>query len=1083
MEPGFIDNKASIVKDELVTRISQGDKVSVASSLFSMYAYRELKDQLDGLEEFRFIFTSDAFTKDQPKKEQREFFIPRRQREQGLFGSSFEVKLRNELTQKSIASECAAWIKQKAQFKSYSGQTDPMSNCLWIEKPSDQIAYMPFDTFDTSKLGIDSAGKNPSITMRLDAAQSRAYLDTFNKEWNSDRLTDVTDAVIDSITLMYKENPPELIYYYALYRIFHEFLEDVSGDALPNDTSSSFKETKIWNMLYDFQKDAVISIIQKLNQYNGCILADSVGLGKTFTALAVMAYYLKQGKRRTRVLVLCPKRLSDNWVLYKTPYKNNPLIDDDLNYEVLYHTDLSRQTGKTETGIDLERLDWSNFDLVVIDESHNFRNGEDGANKEEGKLNRYQRLMEKILQQGERTRVLMLSATPVNNRFRDIRNQLAMVYQGESEVLSEKLGLDQNIDDVFKAAQAAYTRWSKFPTLERTTDNLMQLLDQDFFHVLDQMTVARSRKHIQQYYDVNAIGPFPARRKPIAMRPSLSTIPGAPTYAEITNMIEQLNLSVYSPSKFVQPSRAIKYADKDKRLTTRGRETGLKKLMAVNLLKRLESSVHSFRLTLKRVLNIINERIDLINAYEGRNCMASIDLDFTSLAADFDPDDADSLDFEVGGKTKFEIVDLDWVTWRTEMSADKNIIMELLSMTSPIDGKNDKKLEQLFGLLRAKTTPESQINLGNKKALIFTAFADTADYIYDNLSVAAEKYGLNIAEVTGGNHGVRTTARNISVNMNTILTCFSPISKDRDKLMPAAPDIDVLIATDCISEGQNLQDCDYLINYDIHWNPVRIVQRFGRIDRIGSKNKEIQLVNFWPNVELDEYINLKDRVEARMRGVVLTSTGDDDLLNAEEKGDAEYRKKQLLQMQNENIDLEDVDGGVSITDLGLNDFRSDLAEYYRMHPDIERMPSGINAVVEGAEPGIIFVLRNINEDLEVTTKNQIHPFYIVQLNEQGEVLQGYLKPKQTLDYMRQICKGKAKPDAKLCRAYNKETKNGRDMRRESSLLAQAIESVLDQKTEESIDSFFSGGTTGFLENEIAGLDDFELICFLVVRPC
>lgn len=1067
------------MKDELAARIAKGDKMSVAASLFSMYTYSELKEALEGLDEFRFVFTSDAFTKDRPKKEQREFYIPRMLHEQGLFGSQFEVKLKNELTQKAVASECAEWIRKKATFKSCPGEARSLSPSAQIEKQNDVVGYIPFESFDTVMLGVQSSGQSPSFSLRQDSSMSKNLLDAFNREWESGKLVDVTESVIDNISLMYRENPPELVYYLALYRVFHEFLEDVSGESLP-DESSSFKETKIWGMLYDFQKDAVVSIVQKLNQYNGCILADSVGLGKTFTALAVMAYYLKQGKRKARVLVLCPKRLSENWTLYNHSYKNNPLRDDDLHYDVLYHTDLSRKRGTTETGIDLARLDWSNYDLVVIDESHNFRNGEDTSAKEDGKRNRYQRLVEEILQQGERTRVLMLSATPVNNRFRDIRNQLALVYQGESQVLTEKLGLETDIDDVFRMAQASYSQWAKRPIDERTTENLTHLLSPDFFHILDQMTVARSRKHIQRYYDASAIGPFPKRRNPITQRPGLSKAVNAPTYGEIAGSIELLSLTVYSPSRYLQPSRAAKYADKNGNLTTSGRETGVKKLMGTNLLKRLESSVHSFRLTLQRILNLMQQRVSQIDEYERLGTMAGA-LDAGIDENDFEPDDLDTLDFEVGGKQKFDIADLDWKSWRRDMCDDINTIEGLLFMVQGIDPASDEKLETLRTLLRRKVA--NPINAGNRKAIVFTAFADTADYLYENLAPAARELGLSIAEVTGGQKGSRTTAEGVSGNMNDVLTCFSPESKGRDQVMPGAPDIDILVATDCISEGQNLQDCDYLVNYDIHWNPVRIVQRFGRIDRIGSKNAEIQLVNFWPDIELDDYINLKSRVESRMRGVVLTSTGDDDLLNEGEKGDLEYRKNQLLQMQSEVVDLEDVDGGVSITDLGLNDFRSDLAEYYKTHPEIERTPLGINAVVQGDQPGIVFVLRNVNESLEQSTKNQIHPFYVVHVGDDGDIVQGYLKPKQTLDYMRQICKGKAAPDDALCKAYNKETKNGRDMRKASELLACAIESIVDEKSEEAVDSFFTAGTTSFLESDVAGIDDFELVCFLVVRPC
>ena len=712
-----------------------------------------------------------------------------------------------------------------------------------------------------------------------------------------------------------------------LYNVFSEFLDDLSEDVLPNE-ATGFKQSKIWSMLYDFQKDAVLAIINKLEKYNGCILADSVGLGKTFTALAVIKYYENRNKT---VLVLCPKKLCENWNTYKDNYVNNPIASDRLNYDVLFHTDLSRNGG-TSNGLDLDRLNWGNYDLVVIDESHNFRNGAGThANTQE---NRYVKLMDKVIRAGVKTKVLMLSATPVNNRFVDLKNQLALAYEGNSEYINDKLDTKKPIEEIFRQAQKAFNAWSKLEPEARTTDALLRTLDFDFFEVLDSVTIARSRRHIEKYYDTAEIGKFPTRLKPISLRPSMTDLNSAINYNQIYEQLMLLTLCIYTPSNYIFPSKLSKYIDlthnKGNNLTQRGREQGIQRLMSINLLKRLESSVYSFKLTLTRILELIQGTIKAINDFE-KYGNANLDM-FEASDSDFDMEDSNT-DF---------LADMDYKTWRTELQQDADTLELLTLMIADITPEHDLKLQTLLNLLDDKM--RQPINEGNKKVLIFSAFSDTAEYLYDQVSkYMKSKYGLDTAVITGTIDG-RTTVKGLKATLNNVLTCFSPISKSRDVLMPGSTtEIDILIATDCISEGQNLQDCDYLVNYDIHWNPVRIIQRFGRIDRIGSRNQFIQLVNFWPDMTLDDYINLKSRVETRMKISVMTSTGDDDLINPEEKGDLEYRKQQLKRLQEEVVDIEDMSSGISIMDLGLNEFRLDLLEYIKTHDNLDKKPKGLHA--------------------------------------------------------------------------------------------------------------------------------------------
>ena len=835
----------------------------------------------------------------------------------------------------------------------------------------------------------------------------------------------------------------------------------------------------IWNKLYNFQKDAALGIINKLEQYNGCILADSVGLGKTFTALAVIRYY--EGRNKN-ILVLCPKKLSENWMTFRGNLVNNPLVADRFRYDVLYHTDLSRNSGMTSIGLPIERINWGNYDLVVIDESHNFRNG-NGTNTHGGeKENRYMRLMNRVIKPGVRTKVLMLSATPVNNRFYDLKNQLALAYEGKQEEINEKLNTKSDINTIFRQAQKVYNAWCKLPEKERTTQNLLSRLDFDFFEVLDAVTIARSRHHIQTYYDTKDIGTFPTRNKPISLYPKLTDREGAINYKEVYENLSGLKLTIYTPTQFILPSKLSKYLTKEETENFRkGRETGIQRLMSINLLKRMESSVHSFLLTVERVYRYIFDTAQNINSFiqNGSGKLNEM-ADLSGATADFDDDDQNTDLFSVGKKIQIDLRDMDYISWKRDMEADLGILSELISMVKDITPEYDYKLNQLLKVIKEKE--EKPINPGNRKILIFTAFADTAEYLYENVAPKVKELGMNAALVTGSIEG-RTTIPKFQAEMNHVLSCFSPVSKDRDILYPKDKNnnIDILIGTDCISEGQNLQDCDYCINYDIHWNPVRIIQRFGRIDRIGSKNKVIQLVNFWPDLTLDEYINLKARVETRMRISVMTSTGDDDLINQDEKGDLEYRKMQLEKLQEEVVDLEDMTNGVSIMDLGLNDFRMDLLSYMKEHPDIDHMPLGIHAVAHGEKPGVIFVLKNVNAKINIRNLNRLHPFYMVYVGTNGEIIANHLQPKDALDVMRHLAKGKNTPNMDLCRKFNKETKDGRNMGRVSQLLEDAIGSIIEAKDEEDISSFFSAGETTFQSGGFSGLKDFELICFMVVK--
>ena len=1079
-----IDNRIEKFGEDLKQEIKINDKCYIASAVFSMYSYEELKKQLSEIDELDFIFTNPTFIKkEKEQKQERQFEIDNYKREKSIVGSEFEIKLKNKLNGKAIAKECAKWIKEKAKFKS-NINNNPIQKFMNI---NEKITYLNVDEFSSAGLGYqkDNTVFNPVTKIDDNYDMTKYYLQSFKELWNNENiLKDVTDEVVDFISDLYKENSPEFIYYVILYNIFKEFLVDVSEDDLANE-KTGFKESVIWNKLYDFQKDAVLGLINKLEKYNGCILADSVGLGKTFTALAVIKYYQERNKS---ILVLCPKKLSENWNTYKTNYKDNILQKDRFNYDVLYHTDLSRKKGFSN-GNDLSRINWGNYDLVVIDESHNFRNN----NARNDRETRYTRLLNDVMKAGVKTKVLMLSATPVNNRFTDLKNQLALAYEGNTDRIDENISKTKSIDTILKNAQAVFNEWTKLPIEERNSATLLKKLnkDFDFFKLLDSVTIARSRKHIEKYYDMNKIGKFPTRLKPISKSTEITNLPNFYSMEEIYNMLSRLNMSIYTPFDYILPNKISLYEEiydtkvKGGNVTLRqaDREKSLQKLMRINLLKRLESSVDSFRITLNKILYLINETIKSINDFERNGVESSVDdINLENYDEDEDIEELLENNASIGGKIKINLKDMNTIGWKQDLVNDQQIFTNLSNEFSKIKPENDLKLIELINTIRNKI--DNPINENNKKVIIFSAFADTANYLYENINkVIKLEYNLDTALITGT--GTNKCTLDISKDYNNLLMYFSPISKNRDILTGCTDkEIDVLIATDCISEGQNLQDCDYLINYDIHWNPVRIIQRFGRIDRIGSKNKVIQLVNFWPNMNLDDYINLKNRVESRMYMLDISATGEDNVLT-NQSSDMQYRKAQLQKLKEEVVDLEDMDTGVSITDLGLNDYRMDLLEYIKVNGNLDYVLNGMHSVVlsdqeNGIEKGTIFVLKNINSSVKIESSNQLHPFYIVYIREDGQVLSNHLNVKNTLDLLRYISKDKKEPLKEAYNKFNDDTNDGSNMSKYSELLNKSIESIISVKEETDIESLFRRGGTTMLQNDIKGLEDFELIAFVVI---
>ncbi|MEK5324558.1 helicase-related protein [Aeribacillus sp. FSL M8-0254] len=1079
MSKGIIDNKQTgLVGDVLKEYITKGSKLSVAAAHFTLYAFVELKKELSQLEEFRFIFTEPAFVQgDNLLKEQIE------KNEALLYGVEEEQKYKTKLNQAYIAKEFAKWLKQKAQIKSVTNQRIQGGLYHVENKDGTQIGLVGGAPFSSPGLGYSNSSSMYINNIVDDAATNAQLIRKFDVIWQNEyALQDVKEQILRRLEVLYKENSPEFIYFVTLYNLFKDFLQDTKDyEAL--QTRTGFENTVIWNKLYDFQRDGVIGAINKIETYGGCIIADSVGLGKTFEALAVIKYY---ELRNHRVLVLAPKKLRENWMIYRSNDKRNILAEDRFSYDLLNHTDLSRESGYSGD-INLQYVNWGNYDLVVIDESHNFRNND----PRKSHITRYARLMNDIIKAGVKTKVLMLSATPVNNKLDDLKNQIAFITEGNDKALAETANI-KSINQTIRRAQSQFNKWSNLPEEERTTERLLDMLSWDYFTLLDSLTIARSRRHIEKYYNVKDIGQFPMRLKPINIKETIDEKDEFPALEKINNEILRLRLAVYSPMQYILPHMKDVYSEKYDTKVANGRifrqtdrENSLVHLMKSNLLKRLESSIHSFSLTLQNIIHNIDSLIDKIDNYNpGNETIGDI--------TDIDIEDPELEDALIGSKVKILMKDMDLIRWKQDLLYDREILAKLLVQAKKVTPERDKKLLALKKVIKNKI--ENPINGQNKKLLIFTAFADTAKYLYENLHQwILHNFGLHSAVVTGSDHP-KTTLKMKKVDFNSVLTNFSPISKERAKVMPnMTEEIDILIATDCISEGQNLQDCDYLVNYDIHWNPVRIIQRFGRIDRLGSKNERIQLVNFWPSMELDEYINLVGRVKDRMTILDISPTGEENVIadNSNEMKDLEYRRKQLEKLQNEVIDLEDISGNISLTDFTMDDFRMDLLNFMKNNKDvIEKAPLGLFSITTNKneklsaeiQPGVIFCLKQINNFTASNEQNALHPYYLVYIKEDGNVLYNHVHIKKILDIYRSLCNGQKEVEAQLYAAFYEKTKNGKDMGQYKILLEKAVEEIVGKIDQQLTLNIFSlGNLDSLVTNANTSLQDFEIISYLIIK--
>ncbi len=1050
--------------DSLREWLTQGTNVDLVSPSFSLFAFAELRDALDRVERCRLLLGEPAA------------ILP------GLLGGDADIASRGALHGRWLARLASDWIKKRAEIR-HARKAPPQSLVLVDGKPSLHRAMLGTCSFTTEGLGVTPGGRLGLVQATESDAEAADFAEWFRSNW--DDLEPDPSAKADLLKVLDdvgSQRAPSLVYFQILYQMFKDLGDELDEERIIK-SATGIRNTVVWKKLFHFQRDGVTGAIDKLERIGGCIIADSVGLGKTFEALAVIKYY---ELRNDRVLVLCPKRLRDNWTLYKANDRRNVLAPDRLNYDVLNHTDLSRDGGLSGD-IDLSHVNWGNYDLVVIDESHNFRNKPTHKDRD----SRYDHLMKRIIQSGVKTKVLMLSATPVNNRLADLKNQIAFVTEGNDVALVAN-GIP-SIEATIRKAQAQFNRWLELPEGDRRPARLMDMLGFDYFKLLDMLTIARSRKHVQRYYGIEETGEFPDRLPPVNIKADVDLTGEFRPIRDVNNEIRRLTLGAYAPLRYVLPHKQAAYDEKystkihggDRFFRQVDREESLTHLLRVNILKRMESSVASFSLTIERQLADVDALLAKIDAHDDSVDELPID--------DVDVDDPAFEALLVGRKIKVLLQDVDRVRWRQDLAEDHNRLEALVAASRLVIPTRDAKLAALRRVIADKVS--SPINQNNRKILLFTAFADTADYLYRELAPWAHaELGLHSAIVSGAGSN-RTTLPGVRGDMSSILSAFSPQSKERPAELATEGEIDLLIATDCISEGQNLQDCDYLINYDIHWNPVRIIQRFGRIDRIGSRNAKIQLVNFWPNMELDEYLDLESRVSGRMVLLDVSATGEENVIEFQagnEMNDLEYRRAQLQKLQDTVIDLEDLSSGVSIADLTLNDFRIDLAGYLRANKGrLDSLPLGTYAVTETLgdgeipiPPGVIFCLRAVGDAALAAAEPgyPLAPHYVVHVGDDGEVLLPYTQAKQVLDRLKKLSLGRDQPDQEAYKRFDKATRSGRDMESYRKLLAQAVGTLIGKREERAVASLFQIGGTHAMKGEFAGINDFEVVAFLVALP-
>lgn len=1049
-------NEQMIQKINEVLQNKKDAVVNIVNDKLTISVFSLLEKNLKNVKEINFVIRDVRYLPQQSEIA-HEFEI----NPTDVLFNAYDITEKNKLQHFSRARSMHDFIEKYVNVRKVNSRIRVGGNVLIID---DDFMIQGSSSLEVSKKNnrelLSNINFDSILSGSADKEQIQGATETFNRIWfNKQFSVDYKKELLTSLQYVYKEHAPEFLYYFTLNELFGDQL-DAGVERFERD-SVRFKKTQIWNALYDFQKDCVVSAIRKLNTYGGCIIADSVGLGKTFEALAIIKYF-EIGMNR--VLVLTPAKLYDNWNSFRGDYKDS-FLKETFNYRIMFHTDLSRYSGMSRSGQDLKKFDWGLYDLVVIDESHNFRNRNDRYDDNDQLImTRYARLMQDVIKHGNNnTKVLMLSATPVNNSLVDLKNQISIITRDTDSAFEEK-GIT-SVENLLRRTSASINAWEKRPHHKK--DELLDSLPSDFYKLLEMMTIARSRKHITNYYGNNGVGKFPEKNRPITLNSDIDTEGELLNFKETNELLEALILSVYTPMKYIKKEYTKIYTDKYSLKGKHGgymefdtQANGMIILHRFNLFKRLESSVYSFEETLRRMIEKIERTQESLLKGIG---------DILQEDTEFD----DNEEVYIEGKYEIDVRHLRIDDYLEDLESDKRIISKIHENAKKVlTEQRDQKLRDLIKILEYKLK-ETPYNNGNKKVIVFTAFADTADYLYDKLS---KKLNVYTACVTGKR--VVTNNKNVDSEFNSVLCAFSPLSKMK-KEISADEQIDLLIGTDCISEGQNLQDCDTVINFDIQWNPVSLIQRFGRIDRIGSKNTNIQMINFFPNMELNDYLGLEARVKGKMTTLNLVSTGDEDVLTPE-MNDFNFRKRQLERLKDEVIDIEDANDNISLTDLNMNEYLNELSEYIQNVPEIKKVPKGVYSVTDGDNTGVLFCFKHRNNANKPKSDSSLYPYYLIYMKNNGEVFYGNGQAREVVKQFRKLCYKKKQPVMELFREFFVRTNNAKDMQFYSDLLNKAIKSIKGEEESKATQLMFDfGGFNNAFAEETA--DDFELISFLVVE--
>lgn len=1049
-------NEQMIQKINEVLQNKKDAVVNIVNDKLTISVFSLLEKNLKNVKEINFVIRDVRYLPQQSEIA-HEFEI----NPTDVLFNAYDITEKNKLQHFSRARSMHDFIEKYVNVRKVNSGIRVGGNILIID---DDFMIQGSSSLEVSKKNnrelLSNINFDSILSGSADKEQIQGATETFNRIWFNKRFSvDYKKELLTSLQYVYKEHAPEFLYYFTLNELFGDQL-DAGVERFERD-SVRFKKTQIWNALYDFQKDCVVSAIRKLNTYGGCIIADSVGLGKTFEALAIIKYF-EIGMNR--VLVLTPAKLYDNWNSFRGDYKDS-FLKETFNYRIMFHTDLSRYSGMSRSGQDLKKFDWGLYDLVVIDESHNFRNRNDRYDDNDQLImTRYARLMQDVIKHGNNnTKVLMLSATPVNNSLVDLKNQISIITRDTDSAFEEK-GIT-SVENLLRRTSASINAWEKRPHHKK--DELLDSLPSDFYKLLEMMTIARSRKHITNYYGNNGVGKFPEKNRPITLNSDIDTEGELLNFKETNELLEALLLSVYTPMKYIKKEYTKIYTDKYSLKGKHGgymefdtQANGMIILHRFNLFKRLESSVYSFEETLRRMIEKIERTQESL--LKGIGDVLQEDTEFD-----------DNEEVYIEGKYEIDVKHLRIDDYLEDLESDKRIISKIHENAKKVlTEQRDQKLRDLIKILEYKLK-ETPYNNGNKKVIVFTAFADTADYLYDKLS---KKLNVYTACVTGKR--VVTNNTNVDNEFNSVLCAFSPLSKMK-KEISVNEQIDLLIATDCISEGQNLQDCDTVINFDIQWNPVSLIQRFGRIDRIGSKNTNIQMINFFPNMELNDYLGLEARVKGKMTTLNLVSTGDEDVLTPE-MNDFNFRKRQLERLKDEVIDIEDANDNISLTDLNMNEYLNELSEYIQNVPEIKKVPKGVYSVTDGDNAGVLFCFKHRNDANKPKSDSSLYPYYLIYMRNNGEVFYGNGQAREVVKQFRKLCYKKKQPVMELFREFFVRTNNAKDMQFYSDLLNKAIKSIKGEEESKATQLMFDfGGFNNAFAEETA--DDFELISFLVVE--